>query len=152
IAVVDVDGRPLDEGIEGEIVVRGPSVAAGYFQDRESTEAAFKDGWLHTGDLGYLADGQIYVTGRKKDLLILRGCNYHPHEIEFALGAVDGVRKGNVVAFSVPGEESEEVVIVLESKNEPNPDLVQAVKREVQMTTGLFPKDIVVLRPHTLPK
>jgi fatty-acyl-CoA synthase len=152
IAVVDAEGRPLGDGIEGEILVRGASVAAGYFEDRENTEAAFRDGWLHTGDLGYLVDGHIYVTGRKKDLLILRGCNYHPHEIEFPLGAIDGVRKGNIVAFSVPGDESEEVVIVLESKKPPGPDLVQAVKREVQMTTGLFPKDVVVLRPHTLPK
>ena len=85
-------------------------------------------------------------------MLILRGCNYHPHEIEFPLGAIDGVRKGNIVAFSVPGDESEEVVIVLESKKKPDPDLLQAVKREVQMTTGLSPKDVVVLPPHTLPK
>jgi fatty-acyl-CoA synthase len=152
LAIVDSEGRPVEDGIEGEILVRGPSVAAGYHQDPESTVETFREGWLHTGDFGYLLDGQIYVTGRKKDLLILRGRNYHPHELEFPLESIDGVRRGNIVAFSVPGEESEEVVIVLESKDEPGQALLQAVKAQVQMTTGLYPKDIVVLRPNTLPK
>jgi len=152
LAIADGEGRRLPDGVEGEILVRGASVAAGYFEDPESTAEAFRDGWLHTGDLGYLLDGQIYVTGRKKDLLILRGRNYHPHELEFPLEAIDGVRRGNIVAFSVPGEESEEPVIVLESKKEPDEGLLDAVKRQVQMTTGLSPRDIVVLRPSTLPK
>jgi fatty-acyl-CoA synthase len=152
IVVVDAEGCPVEDGVEGEILVRGPSVAAGYFEDPESTAETFRDGWLHTGDLGYLLKSQIYVTGRKKDLLILRGRNYHPQELEFPIEAIDGVRRGNVVAFSVPGEDSEEVVIVLESQREPDQTLLEAVKRQVLMTTGLCPSDVVVLRPSTIPK
>lgn len=152
LAIVDPEGRPVADGVEGEILIRGASVAAGYHEDPASTAETFRDGWLYSGDFGYLLDGQLYVTGRKKDLLILRGRNYHPHELEFPLEAIEGVRKGNIVAFSVPGEDSEEVVIVLESKDQPGPSLLQAVKAQVQQTTGLAPKDIVVLRPNTLPK
>ena len=152
LAIVDADGRRLEDGIEGEILVRGPSVAAGYFRDAEGTADTFRGGWLHTGDLGYLLDGQLYVTGRKKDLLILRGRNYHPQEIEFPLEAIDGVRKGNIVAFSVPGEETEEVVVVLESREEPGAQLLEAIRAQVQAATGVVPDDIVVLRPNTLPK
>ncbi len=98
----------LGERAVGEIWVASPSLAAGYFGDREATDATFVQAagarWLRTGDLGFLADGDLYICGRQKDVMIVRGRNYHPQDVELEAGAVPGVRTGNVVAFSVdPG-------------------------------------------------
>ena len=107
----DLAVRP--DGVVGHIMVRGPSVCAGYFGDAERTGDTFSQtgaggaadgGWLRTGDLGYMKAGELYVCGREKDLIIVRGRNYYPSDIEWAVSEVDGVRKGAVVAFSVRGE------------------------------------------------
>src|SRR5262249_23964680 len=116
IGIFAEDGTRLGERVVGEIRFRGPSVAGGYFRDPELTRDGFgPDGWLRTGDLGYLADGELYITGRSKDILIVHGRNYYPQAIEWPVEEVPGIRKGNVVAFSVPGADTEEVVIVAET-------------------------------------
>src|SRR5262249_4487550 len=145
IGVFDEDGRRLPERRIGEIRYRGPSVAAGYYENLEATRKAFlPDGWLCTGDLGYLADGEIYISGRRKDILIVHGRNYYPQGIEWQVEEVDGIRKGNVVAFSVPGEGSEEVVVVAET-TEADPAmrlaLGQRVKSHLNGTLSLVPRD-----------
>jgi fatty-acyl-CoA synthase len=83
VAVLDAAGRPLSDGCEGEIAVRGPSITPGYFDDDRETAAVYRDGWLHTGDLGFVSGGQLYVTGRAKDLIIIAGRNFHPQSIEW---------------------------------------------------------------------
>lgn len=152
----DPEGKLLPEGVEGELCLRGPSVTPGYFENPEATAAAFKDGWLRTGDLGYILDGEVYVTGRIKDLIILNGRNLHPQSIEWVAAQVEGVRKGNVVAISRPGPASEELVLVLESReaqtDSQKATLIQQVRTRIQQEMGIVPADVVVLSVGSLPK
>lgn len=152
VIIIDKKGEKLPEGVEGQILFRGPSVSPGYFHNETATRETFRDGWLYTGDLGYLLDNHIYVTGRIKDLIIFHGRNYHPQSIEWPVAKLPGVRKGNVVAFSVPGEDSELLIVVLETTSEDSESIVREVKRVVQTETGLAPHDIVLLAPNFLPK
>ncbi len=128
----------------GEIRFRGPSVAAGYFRNAEQTRLVFggerDDGWLRTGDLGYVADGELYISGRKKDILIIHGRNYYPQAIEWQIEEVAGVRKGNVVVFSVPGPDTEEIVVVgetAETDAAKRAHIAEAVKRHVNEEMAL---------------
>lgn len=152
ISVRDDQGNPVPEGVEGELCLQGPSVTPGYFRNPEATSDALRGGWLHTGDLGYLLDGEVYVTGRIKDLIILNGRNLHPQSVEWVVGEIEGVRKGNVVAFSVPGAESEELVIALEFKAEDTEALKTLVREAVRRELGLTLADLVLLPPGGLPK
>jgi len=157
VVIAGKEGLHLPAGVEGEILIGGPSVSAGYFRNEPATRATFRDGWLYTGDLGYLLDGHVYVTGRIKDLIIYHGRNYHPQSLEWPVGKLAGVRQGNVVAFSVPGEESEFVVIVLETTvletaTDEVERLIKEIKRVVQAETGLAPNDVVLLGKNCLPK
>ena len=102
LRIVDDDGRSLPERQVGEIVLRGPSVMKGYFNDGDATARAIREGWLHTGDLGYLAGGRLFITGRRKDLIIKNGRNYYPQDLERAVDRIPGARSGCVAAFSVP--------------------------------------------------
>ena len=143
---------PLPDGVEGELRLRGPSVTAGYFQAPEATAETFRDGWLHTGDLGFVLDGQVYITGRLKDLIIVNGRNIHPQAVEWVVQDVEGVRKGNVVAFSVPGQTGEELVVALESRRQDLDALTAEVREVVQRELSLAVADVAVLPPGTLPK
>lgn len=152
VGVIDGDGRLIGEGNEGELVFRGPSVTQGYWQNPDATAEVFRDGWLRTGDLGFVKDGHVYITGRCKDLIILHGRNHHPQTIEWAVADVDGVRKGNVVAFSRPGIESEELVVVAEVRPDADPDLGERIKTAVADALSLRVADVVLLGPGQLPK
>ena len=152
VAVMSASGARLPEREVGEIWFSGPSVAAGYHDRREATEAAFGGGWLRTGDLGYLAEGELYVCGRKKDLIILNGRNYYPQSLEWAVEGVPGVRKGNVVAFSVPCEGSEALVIACEAKSDSLDTVRDGIRRTLAEQFSLTCKEIVLLPPGTLPK
>jgi fatty-acyl-CoA synthase len=154
VAIMDAEGQVLGELREGEICHKGPSVTPGYFQNPEATAASYKDGWLHTGDLGFLKDGQIYVTGRIKDLIIVNGRNVHPQAVEWAAAEVDGIRRGNVVAFSVPGATGEELVVVCETKldSDEYARLDEEVRGAVNRELSLSAAAIVFLRPGSLPK
>jgi len=152
VAVRDADDRLLPEGCEGELVLRGPSVTTGYWENPEATAAVFRDGWLHTGDLGFLLDGDVYITGRCKDLIILNGRNHHPQAIEWAVAEVEGVRRGNVVAFSRPGRDSEELIVVAETRENPPADLAEAVQKRVADELSLKVSEVMLLKAGTLPK
>ena len=97
----------------GEIEIRGASVTPGYYGRPDATAAAFHDGWLRTGDLGYLVDGELVVCGRIKDVIILGGRNVHPQDVERAIADVDGVRAGNVIAFGTAGRRGRESLVVV---------------------------------------
>ena len=152
VVVMDDEDNVLAPGREGELCLRGPSVTPGYFENPEATARAYRGGWLHTGDLGYVLDGQVYVTGRIKDLIILNGRNLHPQQIEWAAAEVEGVRKGNVVAFSRPGATSEEVVVALETRSQDHAAIADQVKRAVRKEISVAPAEVICLAPGSLPK
>lgn len=147
----------LPDGVVGELRVRGPSVSSGYFEDPELTDKAFVDGWFRTGDLGYLRDGNTYVCGRSKELVIVHGRNFYPQDIEWVAGQVPGVRKDNVVAFgtTAAGRDTEIVVVVLELSLRDPAERVRVtgeVSARVMESLGVAVEQVVVLDPGTLPK
>jgi fatty-acyl-CoA synthase len=153
VKIIDATGAELPEGREGEIVVSGPSVTPGYFGDQEATEETFGDGWLRTGDLGFLADGELFVTGRDKDLIIFNGRNYHPQDIEWCASEVPGVRRGNVVAFAELGEEGERLVVVAERRSGGDPgEIEKGVRQRVRTALGLNIHRLAIVEGRQLPK
>jgi acyl-CoA synthetase (AMP-forming)/AMP-acid ligase II len=102
IRIVDAAGTELGDRREGRIEFRGPSATAGYFNNAPATRSLFHGDWLDTGDLGYVAGADLYVTGRVKDMIIRAGRNLHPAELEEAVGNLKGVRKGCVAVFACP--------------------------------------------------
>ena len=162
IAVVGPGGAVLAERRVGEIVFRGPSVTGGYFQQPEATTACFDTtvqgaggGWLRTGDLGYLADGDLFVCGREKDLLIVNGKNYLPDDVERAVASVLGVREGGCVAFAVSdptGRERERTVVVAEGRREEGVLLENAIVQAVRAKLGLVVDEVWLIKRGTLPK
>jgi fatty-acyl-CoA synthase len=157
IRIVDEDGRPLDERIQGEIQFRGPSTMQGYFMNREATRAVFRGDWVLTGDLGYTADGELFVTGRSKDLIIKGGRNLYPQEIEELTAAVPGVRRGCVAAIGIKDEVlgTERLVIVAETREQATQrkdDLIAAIVAKIDMQMGVPPDQVVLVPPQTVPK
>jgi fatty-acyl-CoA synthase len=149
--------HPLSDREVGELRVRGPSVTAGYFNEPELTEEAFAGKWLRTGDIGYLADGDIFICGRSKELIIVNGRNYYPQDLEWEASRVDGVRKGNVIAFGTrkPLNDRERVVIAFETTvkdGQAREELASEVRKAVRTATGLTIDDVVPLAAGVLPK
>jgi fatty-acyl-CoA synthase len=154
VLVVDENFEPVPERHVGQILVVGPSVTPGYYREPEKTAKAFREFGLLTGDLGYMADGNLYVTGRMKDIIILNGRNYDPHAIEWVVQEVEGIRKGNVVAFSIPGEQSEELVVAAEAKRtvEDLDELADRVGKTIREELFLSPGDVKLVARGQLPK
>ena len=156
LRVVDDDGVELGEREVGNLELRGPSVMQGYWNDPERTAEALKDGWLRTGDLGYLADGELYVCGRSKDLIIIHGRNYHPQDLEWQASQVEGVRRGNVIAFGLHHPElGREYVVVaaeLRSESDASEALVTKVQAQILAALALKVDEVVLLPPGSLPK
>lgn len=153
VRVLNEAGSVCAEGQEGELVVRGESLADGYFGDPDRSAQTWRDGWLHSGDTGFLYEGQLYVTGRIKDLIVVNGRNHQPQDIEWVAGQVPGVRVGNVVALPVPGDDTEGVRVVLEaSQDAVAEDLARQVRQAVSRRLGLVVHDVVVLPRQGLPK
>jgi fatty-acyl-CoA synthase len=151
LAVLDEQGAALPDRRVGQIVARGPSVAAGYYGNPEATAATWKDGWLHTGDLGYLVEGELFVCGRLKDLVIIRGRNFHPHDIESAVRDLPGVRHGNVVAFGTSRRGDETLVVMAETDGADPGALRRALAARVHEAIGLECRPVLVSR-GSLPK
>jgi acyl-CoA synthetase (AMP-forming)/AMP-acid ligase II len=149
--------RPLPERQVGEIRLRGPSIMKGYFNDPELTREVFAGGWLRTGDLGYLAGGKVHICGRSKEVIIVNGRNYYPQDLEWEAGKVEGVRKGNVIAFGTmkPQGDRERVVICFETSlaDATARDVLKGeVRRCVQQALGLTVDDVLGLGIGVLPK
>jgi acyl-CoA synthetase (AMP-forming)/AMP-acid ligase II len=157
IEIVGEDGRRLPERHVGRIVARGPSVMAGYFEDPDATREALRGGWLHTGDLGYLAGGELFVCGRTSDLIIRQGRKYHPPDLESAIADLQGLRPSGIVVFGVSRtEEADEVVAVLEARTTrtslTHQEIVDQVRRRVRETAGLDLDRVLVAPPGTIPR
>ena len=152
IQIVDEDGQPLPQRQVGEIVLAGPSVMLGYYRDVELTAETIRDGWLRTGDLGYLSDGELFVCGRIKDLIIVNGRKYHPQDFEWAVDSLAGVRRGRVVAFGTTASgRADQVVIVVEpSGTVAAAALADAIRREVSDLFGLYVDEVVLVPSGTV--
>ncbi len=153
--IVDADGNEVPERTVGAIHLRGPSVMSGYFEDPETTAAVLSgDGWLDTGDLGYVADGRLYLTGRAKDLIIVNGRNIWPQDLEYLAHRQPEVRPGDTLAFGVPDRDGDRVILVVQCReNDPakRADLVRRIRRQVQAEIGIdCTVELVPL--HTLPR
>jgi acyl-CoA synthetase (AMP-forming)/AMP-acid ligase II len=155
LGVMGPDDTLLDEGQVGELVFSGPSVTPGYFGNPGATGRAVVNGWLHTGDLGFILDGHVYVSGRMKDIIILNGRNYYPQSFEWEVEQIDGVRRGNVVAFAQKGEHSEDLVIVAETKiadPETRERIEDAIRTRIQQTLGVRVGQVALVGAGALPK
>jgi len=155
IIIADAEGKPLGEREVGEIRVRGPSVAGGYFGNEEASAEVFHDGWLCTGDQGYRVGKELFICGRLKDLIILHGKNHYPQDIERVASKVDGIRDGQCVAFSRTGPSgAEEAVLVAESRRvgEARQKLIDEVVLAVRSDIGVTLAEVVLIKRGTLPK
>ncbi|RFF26562.1 MULTISPECIES: AMP-binding protein [unclassified Wenzhouxiangella] len=157
IRIVDDDGQELEERREGNLQFRGPSATSGYYRNQEKTDELFDGKWLNTGDRGYIADGELYVSGRNTDLIVRAGRNIYPGEIEEAVGELDGVRAGCVAAFaSGMGESEGERLIVVAETREANESRIAELKEQMHRIAmdklGIEVDEIVMARPHTVPK
>ena len=154
--IADPDGNPLPERTIGEVLLRGPSVMCDYFDDSAATAAVLRDGWLRTGDLGYLAGDDLYVCGRAKDVLILYGRKYHPQDLEWEAEQVHGIRPGCVVAFRVedPTIDRDRVVIAAETKlsSGHHAQLQDTVRARIHQGLAILVDQVLIVPPHTLPK
>ncbi len=157
IAVVDENGNRLADRKVGQVLARGPSIASGYYQEPELTAEAFKAGpdghtWLYTGDLGYLVDGDIFICGRLKDMIIVRGRNFYPSDIEWVVSDLPGIRRGNVVAFSADVAGEEQLVITAEGLSGEAEALKAAVAVRVVAEFALAVHEVVIVPQGTLPR
>ncbi|MDQ2870564.1 MAG: fatty acyl-AMP ligase, partial [Acidobacteriota bacterium] len=153
IAVFDERGRLELARRVGEIALKGPSVTSGYFNAPEATAESWRDGWFFTGDLGYLESGELHVCGRRKDLIIVRGANYHPQDIEWAVRDLPGVRRGNVAAFSIREVGGlERLALIAEADPRDAADLPGAIALRIRESVGLDPDFVAVVSSGALPR
>jgi fatty-acyl-CoA synthase len=152
VSIQDDDGRLLPDRHVGEICFRGPSITAGYWENPQATSEGFRGGWLHTGDLGYLVSGEVHISGRIKDILIVNGRNYYPQRIEWLVDELPGVRKGSAVVFTRPGAASEEIVVAIETRSDDPAGLRAAVVSRVSEEFQLSVADVALVSPGALPK
>jgi fatty-acyl-CoA synthase len=156
--VVEVRGErglPLADHHIGKVWCKGPSVMHSYFRDPESTEACLVDGWLDTGDMGYLAEGYLFIVGRAKDMIIINGKNHWPQDIEWAVEQLPGFHQGDIAAFSVQADNGEEVPAVLVHCRVSDPEerrrLHDQIKDKVRSITGMNCV-VELVPPRTLPR
>ena len=146
IRIVDEYGCQLPERIIGEICLAGPSVTPGYYKGEDLTARTIRDGWLHTGDLGYLSNDELFVCGRLKDVIIVNGRKYHPQDLEWVIGDLPGIRPGRVAAFGTAGRgRGDRAVIVVEpSGTMPAAALADSIRRRIVDLCGLLVDDVVL--------
>lgn len=157
VRIVDDAGRELGERQEGMLEFRGPSMTRGYFRNEQKTKELFHDGWVKSGDRAYIANGDIHITGRVKDIIIRGGRNTYPQEIEEAISTIAGIRKGGVAAFGSPdpANGTERLVVMAETK-ETDPaaraKILAQAHEVVTAIAGSAADDIVLVPPRAVPK
>jgi fatty-acyl-CoA synthase len=155
IEVRDEDGSILPDRRIGKVWCTGPSLMVGYFRDEESTKACMKDGWLDTGDMGYLSNGYIYIVGRAKDMIIINGKNHWPQDIEWAVEQLPGFKAGDIAAFAITtvgGEEAPAVLVQCRTSDEDErTKLREQIKDKVRSVTGMNCV-VELVPPRTLPR
>jgi 1-acyl-sn-glycerol-3-phosphate acyltransferase len=157
IRIVDAAGFEVKERQEGRVEFCGPSATSGYFHNPEETRRLFRGTWLDAGDLAYMVSGEVYVTGRTKDLIIRAGRNIYPQELEEAIGDIPRIRKGCVAVFGSldPVARTERLVILAETY-ETDLQILEELRRHIDTVStellGAPPDEVVLAPPHTVPK
>lgn len=157
IRIVDRGGRELPERMEGRLEFKGPSATSGYLRNPEQTRRLFRGEWLDSGDLAYLAGGDVFITGRAKDIIIKAGRNVYPYELEDAVGGIPGIRKGCVAVFgSTDPVSGTERLVVLAETRETAPAALEKLRELINGAgidlLGFPPDDILLAPPHTVLK
>ncbi|MEA2115878.1 MAG: AMP-binding protein, partial [Thermodesulfobacteriota bacterium] len=157
IRIVDESGRELPDRYQGELQFKGPSVTSGYFRNPEKTRTLFKGEWLDSGDLAYIADGDVFITSRIKDIIIRGGRNIYPHELEEAVGNIEGIRKGCIAVFASQDRDSgTERLIVLAESRKKDPETKETLQGQIiNMAVdlvGMPPDEVIIAPPGTVLK
>ena len=155
LEIRDPNGRVLADREIGKVWTSGPSIMHSYFRDPEATDACLIDGWLDTGDMGYLVDGYLYIVGRAKDMIIINGKNHWPQDIEWAVEQLPGFKSGDIAAFSITtpaGEEAPAVLVQCRTTDEgERRRLRDEIREKVRSITGMTCV-IELVPPRTLPR
>jgi len=157
IRIVDEAGREFGDRREGRLEFRGPSTTSGYFHNESKTRELFRDGWLDSGDRAYVAEGDVFITGRAKDIIIRAGRHLYPQEIEEAVAEIPGIRKGGVAVFSVsdPRSGTERVIVLAETREIDTSARAALQMRAHEVTldvAGTPPDEVILVPPRTVPK
>ncbi|SEF38096.1 Acyl-CoA synthetase (AMP-forming)/AMP-acid ligase II [Amycolatopsis pretoriensis] len=150
LRIRSADGIVLNDGYFGEIEARGPNMLRGYLDDAEATRTAFDDGWFRTGDTGFLLDDELYVIGRKKDMIICAGRNFHAQDVEAVVGGVEGIYQRHVVA--VADQEKESMVVIAETTLADRAGLAGRIRARVAGELGLAGVEVRLVERGWLPR
>jgi 1-acyl-sn-glycerol-3-phosphate acyltransferase len=157
IRIVDAMGREVGERVEGQLEFRGPSRTSGYFRNEGKSRELFHDGWARSGDRAYMAGGDVFITGRVKDIIIRAGRNVYPHEVEAAVGDLPGMRKGGVAVFGTTDQASgtERLVIMAETRETDAAARAELRQRASDVAAGILgepPDEVALVAPRVIPK
>lgn len=157
IRIIDDAGQVLAERRVGNLQFRGPSNMQGYYNNPQATRAVFHDGWIDSGDLAYIADGELFISGRRKDLIIKSGRNLYPVEIEELVGNISGIRQGCVAAFGVIDSErgTDQLIVVAETRETEKAkrqSLLDAIHESLATALDIVPDHVELVAPKTVPK
>ncbi|HEX3782605.1 MAG TPA: AMP-binding protein [Pseudonocardiaceae bacterium] len=152
LRIVGEDGAVTADGTLGEIQIAGQPVTTGYYRNPEATAAVFDNGWLRTGDLGFLLDGELYVTGRRKEMVVVRGQNFFPDDVENVAREVSGVYRRRCVAFSdTDADGGERIGVIVETGEDPAA-VREEVRRRVAAELDLAQVQVYVVKPRWIPR
>lgn len=151
IRIVSSGCAGLADGMEGDIQVRGPGVARRIWSEAGPQRSTHEDGWLDTGDRGFLIEGELHVSGRSKETIVIHGRNYHAQDIEECVQALEGIRRGGVVAFGRPGDGSEQLVLVAESRSASDLNALRHdLRATIRQKLGLAVADVAMVSHGTI--
>jgi acyl-CoA synthetase (AMP-forming)/AMP-acid ligase II len=150
VRVTGGDGEPLPEGAVGQIEVRGPAVMTSYWKMTPGESQVAPDGWFQTGDLGAMVGGELRVCGRLKEMIVVRGANFYPHDVEAVVGRLPGVHSGRAVAFAVDEPGQERIVVLVEAQGRAADDLPARAAEQVLEELGLAHIEVLAVRPRSL--
>ena len=156
VRIIDDTGFEAGEREEGALEFKGPSTTSGYYRNPEATRSLFHDEWVVSGDRGYVAEGEVYITGRSKDVVIRAGRNIYPYELEQAVADVEGVRRGCVAVFGASDDSGTEKLVVVAETREGDDgrlrEMREGIEALAQDLLGMPVDDVVLVPPHTVLK